>query len=450
MSHHPPPRPLPPRLILHRTTPEILKQTTTSMFSTGQNLLIFLVLFFCLFSLRVNVETTTHFLTSLIDNNPSIKSFINRENVPPNPNSPTSTITTTSCRRHFLQLSRVGSRILVSDFSSGDDESDHKVNATSFILYSFDLQLESSNFVFGNGIRVSGIVRSTAKMTFRSIKITQKEENVGIDKVNDSAPFNETHFQSFLKRFHLEHHQFTAIMILILAFAASYWFMVHVFVGTYTKIHGIIFVLVLNDFCNRRKSFYVTFSSGSFLGVERLSRSFIARRWVFRDVFIQLMYFWFLGGIDNPYSQLKIFIRSTFMPFSIMSPWDKGFEKEIFGFMASCFLMDMLICFVFDMGAWIVMADSRKNVKQVVKEGCYMVSLMIGPAIELKCYECIVCVLTRSFGLLFAIAIQSFMEVYFMVAWLLYYLSVKSIHANSSGQPFGQREIEAMLRDVRV
>ncbi|XP_023745935.1 uncharacterized protein LOC111894092 [Lactuca sativa] len=448
MNDHPPPRLLPPRLIVPRTTPEILKQTTTSIFSSGQNLLLILLLSFFLLSLRGSVEMATHFLTSFIDNNPSIKSFIDRDNVPPNP----TTSTTTTALRQFVQLIRGG--IVDDNFLPGDNSFNHQLNATSLILDSFDSQMGFSNFVSDNGIRTSEIVRSTAKMNFRSIKIIQKEE------INDSAPFNETgisqtYYQSFLKRFDRELHEYTAITIFILAFAASYWFLVQLFIFTYTKIHGIIFVLVLNDFCKRSYSFAITYSNGSSLAVERLSGSFIVMRWVFRDVFIQLMCFWFLGGIDDPYSQLKIFVWSKFMPFSIMSPWDKGFEKEIYEFKVSCFLLDKLMSFVFDVGAWIVMADSRKNMNEVVQEVWHLLYLMIESATELKCCEYIVCgrntkwLLTLCFGELFAMAFQSFMEVYFMVAWLMYYLSVKSIDANSRGQPFGQRELKAMLRDVR-
>ena len=82
-------------------------------------------------------------------------------------------------------------------------------------------------------------------------------------------------------------------------------------------------------------------------------------------------------------------------------------------------------------------------------------SLMLHPAINLKCLEGIVCgtfgrwVLSQFLGKFFASAFQSFMEVYFMVAWLLYYFSVKSMDANVSGVPFGHRELERLLEDVR-
>ncbi|KAI3522955.1 hypothetical protein L1887_01007 [Cichorium endivia] len=144
-----------------------------------------------------------------------------------------------------------------------------------------------------------------------------------------------------------------------------------------------------------------------------------------RDTFTQLLALFFFGKIDDRYSLLKIFVKAKFMPFSISTPWGK------------------------------VMADPRKNRKETVKEGYHLLSLMLHPAINLKCYEAIVCgpfargLLARTFGDLIAMAFQSFMEVYFMVAWMMYYLSVKSVDANSHGQPFGQRELEAMLEDVR-
>ena len=67
------------------------------------------------------------------------------------------------------------------------------------------------------------------------------------------------------------------------------------------------------------------------------------------------------------------------------------FEKEIYGFMLSWFLLDMFMSFVFAVDAWVAMVDSRKNGREVVKEGCRLLSLMVHPAINLKCLEGIVC-----------------------------------------------------------
>ncbi|KVH90480.1 uncharacterized protein LOC112520665 [Cynara cardunculus var. scolymus] len=458
-----PPQP-PARLIDLRTTTEILKQTTTTIFSTRHHLLIFLYLSFLLLSLRASVENATHSLTSFIDNDPSIKSLLSRIQLPPNP----TTITTRQRRRHrpFLQLTRVGT--LDDDFFSGDEELDHRffgslskpqLNATSFILDSFDPQLGFSNFVSDNGIRVSETVRSSAKMTFRSIEIIKEEENEVVDDSNQSAVIDgkagsKTVLQFFLKRFDLEHHDLTALLFLVGALSSSYGFVVLLFVATHAWVHGIIFVLVVNDFLEGYRSFLRTFWNGACLGMKRLS-GFIVMRWVVRDALTQLLGVWFFGEIEDQYSIFKIFVRLKFMPFSIVTPWVKGFEKEIYGFMLSWFLLDMFMSFVFAVDAWVAMVDSRKNGREVVKEGCHLLSLMVHPAINLKCLEGIVCgsfarwILLQSFGKLFASAFQSLMEVYFMVAWLMYYFSVKSMDANSSGQPFGRRELEVLLEDVR-
>lgn len=429
---------------------------------------MFLLLSFYLLSLRVNIDFATHSLTSFIDNDPFIESFISRIQSPSSVTSPTTAITTSNRHRRgpFLQLTRVGT--LEDDFFSGDDELDHRffgnlpnpqLNSTSFILDSVDPQLGFSNFVSDNGIRTSDAVRSSAKLTSTSIEIIEKDENVVIDEFNRSAPIDETpenksNLEFFLKRFDLEYHDFTALLYHVGAFSASYASVVLGFVLTHAFIQGIIFVLVVNNFCRRYNSFVIVYLNGIFWGLQRLT-SFILMRWVIRDTFTQLLALFFFGKIDDRYSLLKIFVRAKFMPFSMTTPWGKGFEKEIQGYIISWLLLDVFISFVFAVGDWIVMADPRKNRKAAVKEGWHLLSLMLHPAINLKCYEAIVCgpfargLLARTFGDLIAMAFQSFMEVYFMVAWMMYYLSVKSVDANSHGQPFGQRELEAMLEDVR-
>ncbi|KAL4592049.1 hypothetical protein LXL04_005029 [Taraxacum kok-saghyz] len=458
MNEHPAHPPPPRRIIVHQTTIDILKKTT-AIFSTSNNLLMFLLLSLFLFCLRANVEMATDFLTSFVDNEPSIKSYIHRIHCPPN-----STSMITTRRLPFLHLSTVG--ILDDDYFTGDYELNRRlfggslpkpqINATSFILDSFDPQLGFSNFVSDNGIRASETVRSGARMTFRLIEINEKEENIAIDEINSSAPFNESDktnadFQSLLKRFDLVHHEFTALKFLVCAFCSSYWFMIVEFVTIYTTVHGIIYVSVLNDFIDKQTSFAITFSNGLHIGVNRVS-AFIAIRCVVRDALTQLLAFWFFLSITDRYSLMKIFLRYKFMPYSNMLPWVKGFETEIDSFLLSWHVLDVLMSYVIAVSVWIAMADSRRNLREIVKEGCRLLKLMIRPAPYLKYIEGILCgpfvrsVITRSFGVLFAVAFQSLMEVYFMVAWMVYYLSLKSIDADSSGQPFGQRELEYMLK----
>ncbi|KVH95711.1 hypothetical protein Ccrd_002172, partial [Cynara cardunculus var. scolymus] len=138
------------------------------------------------------------------------------------------------------------------------------------------------------------------------------------------------------------------------------------------------------------------------------------------DALTQLLDVRFFGDIEDHLCHFQL------------TPWVKGFEKEIYGFLLSWFLLDMFMSFGIAVDAWVAMVDSKKEWK-----GSYQRSLlMVHPAINLKCLEGILCgsfarwVLLQSFGKLFASAFQSFME---------------SMDANSSGQPFGGRELEVLL-----
>lgn len=278
-----------------------------------------------------------------------------------------------------------------------------------------------------------------------------------IERIDKDDVLNESvddDLQMFLKKFEIENHEMTALLFLLSVLSASYGFAIFGFVVTYAWVYGIVFVVVVSDLLKGYKSFFRTVWDGSNLGLKRLS-GYIVMRWAVRDALTQVLGVWFFGEIEDQYLFFKIFIRLKLMPFSIGSTWVKGFEREIYGFLLSWFLLDTLISFVFAVDAWIAMVDTRKSVREVVKEGCHLLSLMLHPAINLKCLESIICgsfarwALSRLFGKLFAYAFQSFMEVYFMVAWLLYYFSVKSKDASSTGTPFGQRELEGLLEDVR-
>ncbi|XP_076950023.1 uncharacterized protein LOC143622889 [Bidens hawaiensis] len=460
MNNHPPSTHL-------RSTTQILYQTTTTI---HHHFLTFLLLSTLIFSLRSNVKTATHSLTSFIDHDPSIKSILSRLHIN-NPNS-NSNLNPPNRRKPFLQLTRVGT--LDDGFFSGDDHPDHrffgtshthKPNSTFLLLDSFDPQI-FPNFISDHGIRVSEIVRSNPKIRFKSVEVLPDSErvkdtgDVNLSNLKDREPIEENESERvdelnlFLKRFELEHHEMTALLFLLSVLSCCYGFAIFGFVVTYAWVLGIVFVVVVNDLLKGYKSFFRTLWDGSSLGLKRLS-GYIVMRWAVRDALTQLLGVWFFGEIEDQYMFFKIFVRLKLMPFSVVSPWVKGFEREIYGFLLSWFLLDTLISFVFAVDAWIAMVDTRKSVKEVVKEGCHLLSLMLHPAINLKCLEGIGCgsfarwVLSCLFGKLFASAFQSFMEVYFMVAWLLYYFSVKSKDANSSGVSFGQRELEGLLEDVR-
>ncbi|GKD97603.1 hypothetical protein Tco_1381500 [Tanacetum coccineum] len=173
-----------------------------------------------------------------------------------------------------------------------------------------------------------------------------------------------------------------------------------------------------------------------------------------RDALSQSLGVFFFLGIKDKFTFINVYIWLKFLPFSFVSPWVKGYEYEFWWILFLLSVLDWLFSFVLDVGAWVVMVDSRKRDREVIDEGCHLFLLLFYPALNLKFLEFIIChlfvrtTLKRAFGKKVALALQSFMEVYFMVAWLMCYFSAKSVDANSKGIPFGQQELEAMVKDV--
>lgn len=476
MNHHPhPPPPLPSPPIDLKTTTQILKQTTT-IFTSHFHTLLFLS--FLILTFRSNVENGSNFLTSFIDRDPSLKSLLSRIDISGR-SHPLSQQQHPLLGRHhrrrrpFLQLTRVGT--LDDDFFSGDDLSDRSLfgslpkpqpNGTFIILDKFKPSLGFSNHIVDNGIRVPEIIRSGFSLKapneepesgsdFTTIEDDSDERVEGNDKETGKEHQNSVlDLQYLFKGLELGRHDATALMFLVGILSASYGYVILGFLVTYSWVLGTVFVLVVNDLVERYKSLTATVWDGSNLGLKRLS-GFILMRWAVRDALTQLLGIWFFGEIDDHYLFFKIFVRLKLMPFSVMASWVRGYEKESAGFLVTWFLLDTLLAFIFAVDAWVAIADSRKSGREVVKEGCHLLSTMLNPAINIKCLEGMACgsltrwILAGCFGRLFASAFQSVMEVYFMVAWLIYFFAARSKDATSLRRTFGRRELEGFLEGIR-
>ncbi|CAI0472339.1 unnamed protein product [Linum tenue] len=469
---------------LRRTT-NLIRQATASFSS---NLFTFLFLSLLLFSFRALVENGTHLLTSFIDRDPSLKSLLSRLDLAghhlhhQDPN----TIHNHNPRFHrrphhrrpFLHLTRVGT--LDDDFFSGDDDSDRSLfgpnrkippNASSVILNNFQLGFGFSQFVVDNGIRVPEIVRYGVQFKADSLRFDDsRAEEIDYDDNGNHQPEDENgssmglqkgrdldgvvDFHFFVKGFELGRQDAAALFYLISFLSAAYGWVILGFTAMYSWILGIVFVAVVNDLLERFSSFVGILWDGSRLGLKRLT-GFILMRWAVRDALTQLVGLWYFGEIEDQYSFFKLFVRLKLMPFSVMSPWIGGYEKEISGFLFTWFLLDTLVGLVFAVDAWVTIVDSRRTGREIVKEGCYMISTMFHQAVQLKCMEAILCgsatrwVLARVLGKYLAAMLQSVVEVYFMVAWLIFYFAARCKEANSEGRRFGRRELEGLIDGLR-
>lgn len=471
-----------PRLQNVRSTAQLLKEATSS-FSSYFFTFIFLSLL--IVSFRTVVENGTAHLASVIDRDPYLKSLLSHLDLAGKANhhhrlrSPDNYPSPAALRRRrpFLHLTRVGT--LDDDFFSGDDDdgrtlfgSNFKapVNGSVVAFGPFHVDSGFSDLVADNGIRVLEVVRSGISLKAEGLSIhgdkeeekNEEEEEQKIEKSdlgNGKQEMDKSvDFRFFVKGLEINRGDAAALTFLFFfmfgALFSAYGCVIMVFLALYSWVLGVVFVAVVNDFLGRFSSVTSVVRDGSRLGLKRLS-GFILMRWAVRDALTQLIGLWYFAEIEDQYSFFKIFLRVKLMPFSVMSPWVRGFEKEISGFLFTWFLVDTFVTFIFSVDAWVAIVDSRRSGKEIVKEGCYLMSTMLSQAIQIKGLEAVFCgsfvrwVLARFIGRSFAKMFQSIMEVYFMVAWLVFYFAARCRDANQQNRTFGQRELEGLIEGQR-
>ncbi|CAN1775855.1 hypothetical protein LINPERHAP1_LOCUS13463 [Linum perenne] len=455
-----------------RTT-HLFKRTTASF---SANLFTFLFLSLLLFSFRSLVENGSSILTSFIDRDPSLKSLLSRLDLSGShhrqPNGVNEHLPRFHRRRRpFLHLTRVGT--LADDFSSGDgDDSERSLfgsnrrvspNGSALILNNFDPRYGYSGLVVDNGIRVPEIVRPGVQ--FNAVRFEERgaddidrnqleDENgpMGLEKGRDLEGIVE--FQFVVKGLELGVGDAASLFYLVSFLSAAYGWVILGFTAMYSWILGIVFVAVVNDFLKRFSSFVGTVCDGSRLGLRRLT-GFILMRWAVRDALTQLVGLWYFGEIKDQYSFFKLFVRLKMIPFSVTSPWIQGYEKEVSGFLFTWFLLDTIVGLILAVDAWVTVVDSRRNGREIVKQGCYLLSTLFYQAVLIRCIEAVLCgsatrwVLSRIVGKYLAAVLQSVVEVYFMVAWLIFYFAARFKEANSEGRRFGKRELERLFDGLR-
>ncbi|XP_047165216.1 uncharacterized protein LOC124834549 [Vigna umbellata] len=466
-----------PRLHHLRSTSYLLKESLSSFSS---NFITFLFLSLLTLSFRTLVETGTAHVTSFIDRDPSLRALLSRLDLAGNAHhhghghghdlpSTAANHALRHRRRPFLHLTRVGT--LDDDFFSGDDDDDRSLfgsipkspaNATLLTLFPFSPTSAFSDLLADDGVRVSQVIRSGT--TFNTLGLsslssrTPRDDDSGDseeEKRDENAERKEgVDLQFFVKGIEVGRRDAAALFFLVSFLSAAYGWVILVFLVTYSWVLGVVFVSVVNDLLGRFSSVTVLVWDGSRLGLKRLS-GFILMRWAVRDALTQLLGLWYFGEIEDQYSFFKLFVRLKLMPFSVMSPWVRGFEREISGFLFTWFLVDTFVAFIFSVDAWVAIVDSRKSGREIVKEGCYLISTMFNQAIQVKCLEAILCGsfvrwgLGRVCGRSFAKMFQSTMEVYFMVTWLLFYFVATCKDADLHGRRFGQRELEGLVEGLR-
>ncbi|KAJ0258903.1 Transmembrane protein [Hirschfeldia incana] len=451
------------RLSRLRTTSQLLRQTTTSFSSHP---LTFIFLTFLLFSFHSLLDHFSLLLTSFVDTDPSLRSLLSR--------LPTSQSPTRHHNHHprgapFLQLTRLGT-LDDDDFFSTDEHDPYRrrslqgspfrspLNSTTLILSGFDRISGFSRPIADNGLSLPQIVRSGFSLHHPKDQEEEEDESghdqetEGEKKVEDFDSFVD--LKLFLKGLELGRGDAAALFYLVSFLSAAYGWVILGFTTVYSLVLAIMFVTVLNDLLGRFPSFVEAVWSGSRLGFKRVT-GFVLMRWAVRDALTQLLGLWYFGEVEDQYSFFRLFVRLKLMPFTVMPPWIRGFEKEISGFLFAWFLLDTLVGLVLALDAFVAVVDPRMRGREIVKEGLYLISLMLHQAVQIKCLEAILCgsffrwALVRVVGKGFASVVQSALEVYFMAVWLVFYLAVRCKDAHAEGRRFGRREMENLVDGIR-
>lgn len=451
--HRPPPSPT----INYQNASQILKKTTKVFIAHP---LTFIFLSSIIFVFRFNVENGAQYLISFVETDTSLKSFISSLDLSGQHHYQQYQQRYQNLRRRrraFLHLSRVGT--LDDDFFSGDADYDRSLFNPSTKSQPNDTYLFLSNFrpnlglspdsIVDNGVSFTQIIRSGGfafKSPGESLETPNKNssssDNNGTDDLVD-LPF-------FIRGLELGRRDTAVLLRFLVLVSAAYGYVILAFLVTYTWVNGIVFYRVLNDLLGKSKNILRTVWDGSNLGLRRLS-GFVIVKWAVRDSLAQLIGIYFFGDIDDQYMFFKIFMRMKLMPFSDVALWIKGYEKESLGFVISWFLVEFVVTLIFAVITWVAIVESRKSGREVVREGCHLLASMLYTSLEIKCWEVMACgwllryVLSDKIGAVSSMVVQSIMEVYFMVAWLLFYLAAKHKRAASIGREIGRQELEGYL-----
>ncbi|EPS58062.1 hypothetical protein M569_16754, partial [Genlisea aurea] len=455
--------------ITHPTTGRILKQTGFIFYS---NIVTFVFLSSLVLAFRSNVHTASHYLSSLIDGDPSLKSLLYRLDLSAGGsrlNQQQQQQLPYRRRRAFLHVSRVG--YLDDDFFSGDSDFDRSLfhpsprkpvpNSTYLLLSNLGTDSGFSDSAADNGIHFPETVRSRLfgfKPEFKYTNMTarQDEEKEGAEAETRANDGNGAVFDLnfLLKGLELGDRDATTLVFFVGVLSATYAYVIFGFVVTYTWVNGIIFLKVLNHLLGKNRSFMRVIWDGSLIGLRRLT-GFTLMRWAVRDAIAQLIGILLFGDIKDQYVFFKIFLRMKFMPFANLAPWVIDHELESSCFILAWFLSDLVLGFVFSVDTWVVIVDRRRVGREILTEGFHLLLLLFGSGFKMRLLEGAACgwygkwILRRVFGDLAALVIQSLMEVYFAAAWLVFYLAAKHGDESTLGRRFGRWEFEALLEAAR-
>ena len=364
-------------------------------------------------------------------------------------------------RPPFLHLTRAGT--LDDDFSDVDSgfrrQDEGLYNSSMLLNPSRLLHLGSApgkrSWLAGD-LRIRILDRAASPVLI----LIPDEEETAMDESSSSLS-SKIEIRIFGQGFHLERRDAMALAYLMTLFSGVYLFATVGFLSLYSCAVGIVFLAVAEFFLGRRRrrSPLRTIYAGSCLGIRR-ALVFVFLRWVVRDVLAQFLCVLFFSDVRDQQSVLKLFMRVKLVPFlltaSPLTQWSGGDERGLWWFLLAWGMLERVVAVAFAFSCWAAVADPENGRRgpEVLWEGLRQVMAMGDRAFLLRQLEMMVCwnagrwLLASVGGRLFAGAVQSVAEVFFMVVWLVCYLDMRSREARLGGRSFGSRNLEDSIRGL--
>ncbi|XP_038971660.1 uncharacterized protein LOC103708438 [Phoenix dactylifera] len=256
----------------------------------------------------------------------------------------------------------------------------------------------------------------------------------------------------------LDRQDATVILYLLTLLSSTHALAILGFILFYTSVLGVVFVAVTTSLLQKRVPISGTIYYGARLGIRRLT-GFVFLRWAARDALVQFLCIWFFADVGDQNELFKLFVKVKLMPFSLspLNPWSGPRDEALSGFFFIWALLDTVVSVVFAVVPWVVIMDHnlRRRGRDVLREGCYLISMMPAQTILIKCLETMVCgnlgtrIAMMFGGRLFAGIFHSVAEVYFMVVWLIFYVAARCKDGELEGRRFGRQDLEECIDDLR-
>lgn len=165
------------------------------------------------------------------------------------------------------------------------------------------------------------------------------------------------------------------------------------------------------------------------------------------------------GGVLEPEKVDRLVLRLSLMPFSILAPFTDveatslSLAARIGGFVSIDYIIDGTASCIYVMACWVTIMERQYWGFAALSRGWRLVSTMQSQVIAIKLLESILCgrsarwVLSLFMGNFLALLVVSVGQLYFVVCWLVLYLSARC--KQDTNPRFSLRVLEDFLDRIR-